>query len=31
MVTIKAGPLTELVRDMFAKAGCSAAESGAHR
>ena len=26
MVTIKAGPLTELVRDTFAKAGCSAAE-----
>ena len=27
MVTIKAGPLTELVRDTFAKAGCSAAEA----
>ena len=27
MVTIKAGPLTELVRDIFAKAGCSAAEA----
>jgi len=27
MVTIKAGPLTELVRDIFAKAGCSARES----
>lgn len=27
MVTIKAGPLTDLVRDTFAKAGCSAAEA----
>src|SRR6195256_2330694 len=27
MVTIKAGPLTELVGDVFAKAGCSAAEA----
>jgi uncharacterized oxidoreductase len=27
MVTIKAVPLTELVRDTFAKAGCSAAEA----
>ena len=27
MVTIKAGPLAELVRDTFAKAGCSAAEA----
>src|SRR4029078_4445040 len=27
MVTIKAGPLTDLVRDIFAKAGCSAAEA----
>ena len=27
MVTIEAGPLTELVRDTFAKAGCSAAEA----
>jgi uncharacterized oxidoreductase len=27
MVTIKAGPLTGLVGDVFAKAGCSAAES----
>ena len=27
MVTIKAGPLAELVRDIFAKAGCSAAEA----
>ncbi len=26
MVTIKAGPLTELVGDIFAKAGCSAEE-----
>ena len=26
MVTIKAGPLTELVSDIFAKAGCSAEE-----
>jgi hydroxycarboxylate dehydrogenase B len=28
MVTIKAGPLTELVGEIFAKAGCSAAEAG---
>jgi uncharacterized oxidoreductase len=28
MVTIKAGALTELVGDVFAKAGCSAAEAG---
>jgi|SRR5581483_2667962 len=28
MVTIKSGPLAELVRDIFAKAGCSAAEAG---
>jgi hydroxycarboxylate dehydrogenase B len=28
MVTIKAVPLTELVRDIFAKAGCSTAEAG---
>ena len=27
MVTIKAGPLAELVRDVFVKAGCSAAEA----
>jgi hydroxycarboxylate dehydrogenase B len=27
MVTIKAGPLADLVRDVFAKAGCSAAEA----
>ena len=27
MVTIKAGQLAELVRDVFAKAGCSAAEA----
>jgi uncharacterized oxidoreductase len=27
MVTIKAGPLTELVGEIFAKAGCSAGES----
>ena len=27
MVTIKAGALAELVRDIFAKAGCSAAEA----
>jgi uncharacterized oxidoreductase len=27
MVTIKAGPLTELVGDTFAKAGCSSAEA----
>ena len=27
MVTIKAGPLTELVGEVFAKAGCSAAEA----
>src|SRR5262245_4495945 len=27
MVTIKAGPLIELVRDVFVKAGCSAAEA----
>jgi hydroxycarboxylate dehydrogenase B len=27
MVTIKAGPLTELVRDVFVKAGCSPAEA----
>jgi uncharacterized oxidoreductase len=27
MVTIKAGPLAELVGDVFAKAGCSAAEA----
>ncbi len=27
MVTIKAGPLTELVSETFAKAGCSAAEA----
>src|SRR6185503_11491870 len=27
MVTIKAGPLAELVGDIFAKAGCSAAEA----
>ena len=31
MVTIKAGPLTELVGDIFAKAGCSAAGRRAHR
>lgn len=28
MVTVKAGALADLVRDIFAKAGCSAAESG---
>ena len=28
MVTIKAGPLTELVSEIFAKAGCSKAEAG---
>jgi uncharacterized oxidoreductase len=28
MVTIKAGPLTELVGEIFAKAGCSKAEAG---
>jgi uncharacterized oxidoreductase len=28
MVTIKAGPLTELVGDIFAKAGCSTEEGG---
>jgi hydroxycarboxylate dehydrogenase B len=27
MVTIKAGPLADLVRDIFAKAGCSSAEA----
>ncbi|HET6926119.1 MAG TPA: Ldh family oxidoreductase, partial [Hyphomicrobiaceae bacterium] len=27
MVTIKAEPLAELVRDVFVKAGCSAAEA----
>jgi uncharacterized oxidoreductase len=27
MVTIKSGPLAELVRDIFAEAGCSAAEA----
>ena len=27
MVTIKAGPLADLVRDAFAKAGCSPAEA----
>jgi uncharacterized oxidoreductase len=27
MVTIKAGPLVELVRDIFAKAGCTSAEA----
>src|SRR6516165_6518142 len=27
MVTIKAGPLAELVRDVFLRAGCSAAEA----
>ena len=28
MVTVKAGALADLVRDIFAKAGCSAAEAG---
>lgn len=27
MVTVKAGALADLVRDIFAKAGCSAAEA----